>query len=148
MSRVVLLLTTVGLIAGLQAVSIASIQSTSAKSVWDGVYTDEQAVKGAEGYKQDCASCHGDALEGIGQGRPLVGREFISNWDRAPLAELFDKIQLTMPADKPGQLSRERTAAILAFVLKSNQFPAGARDLPSRAEDLQAVRFEAERTVK
>ena len=44
-----------------------------------------------------------------------------------------------MPADKPGKLSRERNAQILAFLLKSNKFPAGAAPLPTDKAALAKV---------
>ena len=33
------------------------------KSVWNGVYTSEQAARGTELYRGKCAECHGDDLE-------------------------------------------------------------------------------------
>ena len=57
--------------------------------------------------------------------------------------DLFEKIQTSMPADKPGQLSREQNAILLAFILNANQFPAGAAELPTDGEHLRQIRFEA-----
>ena len=34
------------------------------RSIWDGVYTDQQAQRGSDLYGRKCASCHGDDLEG------------------------------------------------------------------------------------
>jgi S-disulfanyl-L-cysteine oxidoreductase SoxD len=48
-----------------------------------------------------------------------------------------------MPADRPGQLSREQNADILAFLLSSNGFPAGQKELPTDAPALQKIRFES-----
>jgi len=36
----------------------------SERSVWDGVYTAEQAKRGEALYANNCASCHGSALGG------------------------------------------------------------------------------------
>ena len=33
-------------------------------SVWDGVYTEEQAGRGQALYAKECASCHGASLSG------------------------------------------------------------------------------------
>src|ERR1700677_4631375 len=38
-----------------------------AASVWDGVYTAEQADRGKALYGKQCASCHGAGLDGSGQ---------------------------------------------------------------------------------
>ena len=50
----------------------AAAQSSPA-SVWDGVYTDAQAVRGETAYLQECANCHGTALEGGDMTPPLLG---------------------------------------------------------------------------
>ena len=46
-------------------------QGSETRSVWDGVYTEEQAKRGEELYRKECASCHGYTLVG-GVGAALV----------------------------------------------------------------------------
>jgi hypothetical protein len=58
---------------------------------------------------------------------------------------LFDYVATAMPLDRPGSLSRAANADILAFILKANGFPAGAKELNSSNEDLKAIRFDAVR---
>lgn len=112
-------------------------------SVWDGVYTPAQAEHGAARYRQMCVMCHGPALEGNGEAPPLTGR-FIPDWAGTSLADLFEKIQATMPLFAPATLSSSDTADILAFLLQSNNFPAGSAEL--RAGDtLKLVSFDASR---
>jgi mono/diheme cytochrome c family protein len=41
-------------------------QDKSQASVWDGVYSAEQAVRGEAAYLKSCTSCHGEKLEGQG----------------------------------------------------------------------------------
>jgi hypothetical protein len=48
-----------------------------------------------------------------------------------------------MPQTNPGALSPDQYSDILAFVLKSNGFPAGPRELSKRSEYLNAIRFDA-----
>ena len=48
-----------------------------------------------------------------------------------------------MPADQPGHLSREQNAALLAYILSANKFPAGAAELSTDANLLRQIRFEA-----
>jgi hypothetical protein len=62
-------------------------------------------------------------------GPPLVGESFLANWSARPLAEAVDKIQKTMPFEKPGSLSRLQAADLLAYVLQAGKFPAGPADL-------------------
>jgi S-disulfanyl-L-cysteine oxidoreductase SoxD len=114
-----------------------------AGSVWDGVYTQEQASRGKTLYSKECASCHGEALDGSGQAPPLAGADFKGNWNGQTADDLLEKMQASMPADQPGKLSREQNADILAFLLGFNEFPAGTKELPTDAAVLQKIRFEA-----
>ena len=108
------------------------------RSARDGVYSDAQATRGAARYKEQCALCHGDMLEGA-IGPPLAGDLFLAIWGPLPASELFDKIQNTMPADSPGTLSRPQVAELVAYLLKGNQFPAGSSELSSDAGALKQV---------
>ena len=101
----------------------------AARSAWDGVYGDAQATRGMQHYSLYCAVCHGKALEGSGEAPPMTG-ELVRDWAGMPLSGLFEKIAVTMPLNRPGRLSPDVNADILAFLLKANDFPAGT-DLPS-----------------
>jgi hypothetical protein len=61
---------------------------------------------------------------------------------------LFERIRVSMPADRPGKLSREQNAAVLAFMLNVNQFPSGKTELEHQPEVLKQIRFEAEKPRK
>jgi mono/diheme cytochrome c family protein len=122
---------------------VATIQAQQSASVWDGVYTPEQADRGKTLYSKECASCHGAGLDGSGTAPPLAGADFKGNWNGQTADDLFEKIQTSMPADQPGRLSREQNAGILAFLLASNGFPMGSKELPTDAAMLQKIRFEA-----
>jgi len=137
---------TVLLIAGV--VAHLAGQTKSTRSVWDGIYTDAQAARGDAGYRDACLSCHGAKLDGHGQAPPLAGSDFTSNWNGMSVGDLLDKIQTSMPADRPGQLSAQQNAEILAYILQFNQFPAGASGMPADAAALKDVRFEAQRPVR
>src|SRR5208283_4746057 len=125
-------------------ISCLSGQDKMPQSIWDGIYTDAQAAHGEIGYREACASCHGEKLDGRGQIPPLAGSDFPSNWNGMTVGDLFEKIQTSMPADRPGQLGKEQNAAILAYILRSNKFPAGSNKLPGDADALKSIRFEAE----
>jgi S-disulfanyl-L-cysteine oxidoreductase SoxD len=111
------------------------------QSVWDGVYTDAQADRGKGQYAQHCAVCHGTALEGNGESPPLTG-EFIPDWAGTTLADLYDKIETTMPLNAPGTLRPAIVADILAYLLKENNFPAGQKELDATPATLGAVSFD------
>lgn len=114
-------------------------------SVWDGVYTAEQAKRGAEVYGTACASCHGDQLEGQGQAPPLRGSDFTGKWDKQAADDLFETMKASMPADQPGSLTREQNADVLAYLFQANRFPAGKTELPADAEGLKKIRIEAKK---
>ena len=59
------------------------------------------------------------------------------------LGELAERIRISMPADKPGSLSRPQLADILAFILKVDTFPAGSMPLDPQAAALGQIRFES-----
>jgi mono/diheme cytochrome c family protein len=111
--------------------------------VWDGVYTAEQARRGQVRYDDQCATCHGDTLGGGESAPPLAGGEFLSNWSGLTAGDLFDRTRSTMPQSKPGSLSREANAEILAYILRMNEFPAGKADLPQASEVLREIKIEA-----
>ena len=65
-------------------------QPQATVSVWDGVYTTDQAKRGADLYAKSCASCHGDDLEGEGQAPQLSGSDFTSMWNKQVVDDLFE----------------------------------------------------------
>lgn len=116
------------------------------RSVWSGVYTEDQAARGAEAYQANCQSCHGAQLTGQGEAKPLSGTSFLSSWNGLSVGDLFERVRSTMPMTAPKSLSRDTYADILAYLLKFNGFPAGASELPGRAERLGDIRFDAFKT--
>jgi quinoprotein glucose dehydrogenase len=134
----------------LQVASVAAVfmamlnaQQPPAKTVWDGVYTKEQAQRGESPYKQHCASCHGDMMEGIEMAPALVGGDFIDQWAGQTMGDLFERIRATMPRDRPGRLSRDIDADITAYLLSFNRFPAGAAELSRDTQVLSQIRIQA-----
>ena len=117
--------------------------ASTSRSVWDGVYTEEQAKRGEEMYRRECASCHGDTLVGGGGAAPLAGGAFLSNWNGLTVGDLFDRIRKTMPQGSLGKLTKQQDADILAYLLSFNKFPAGKTELQKQVEFLREIRFEA-----
>jgi S-disulfanyl-L-cysteine oxidoreductase SoxD len=121
----------------------AGLFAQTSRSVWDGVYTSEQSSRGAGLYAAQCASCHGSELTGGESAPPLTGGQFSSNWNGLTVGDLFERIRISMPADRPGRLTREQDADILAFILRVGDFPAGKAELEHQTEVLNQIRFEA-----
>ncbi len=129
--------------AGFVVVICLSVCAQTSRSVWDGVYTDDQAKRGRALYGDHCGSCHGASLEGGESAPALTGGEFLSNWNGLTVGDLFERIRSTMPQNKPRSLSREVNADILAYIFSANQFPAGQAELPHAAEVLKEIKIEA-----
>jgi len=113
------------------------------RSVWDGIFTVDQAKRGEASYQSGCASCHGDSLKGAGESPALTGSAFMSNWSGLPLADLYERIRRTMPKDNPARITRQQKIEILAYILSANKFPSGSVDLPRQPELLKLIRIEA-----
>ena len=113
------------------------------RSVWDGVYTEDQAKRGEAIYRKECAACHGAMLTGGESAPPLTGGPFLANWNGLTMGDLFDRIRKTMPQTNPGRLTRQQDADILAFMLSVNKFPAGKTELYRQSEMLKEIRFES-----
>src|SRR5215467_7450369 len=108
-------------------------------SVWDGVYTTEQAKRGSPLYRQKCGTCHGDKMTGGESAPPLAGGQFLSNWNGLTLDVLFERIRLTMPSDDPAKVGRLPKTDILAYMLSMNRFPPGKTELQHKAELLKEI---------
>ena len=129
-------------IVGLALVAInAYVAAQEPKTTWSGVYTDAQAKRGDAAYASLCASCHSPDLSGVDAAPPLTGNEFNAGWNDLPLNDLLERMRTTMPADKPGSLSRQDAADIIAFILSKDHFPTGETDLPTEAEPLKQIKF-------
>jgi cytochrome c2 len=110
------------------------------QTVNDGIYTDQQAMRGQALYQKRCSACHGANLAGR-TGPPLTGDDFLSNWDTHPLLELANKIFKTMPNDDTDPLTPQDSADLLAYILQTGKFPSGRAELILNEAALKGVTF-------
>jgi mono/diheme cytochrome c family protein len=113
----------------------------AAHSVWDGVYTNEQAERGRAFYARQCAACHGEGLTGQDQVPTLVGPGFLSNWEGQTVAALFEQTRKSMPKNNPNGFSPQEYLDSVALMLKANGFPAGKTELPRSTAELTLLRI-------
>ena len=118
------------------------------RTIWSGVYTEAQAERGEAVYLDACARCHGTNLEGEEVVPPLKGGRFTSSGNGLTLGDLYERIRTTMPYDDPGTLTRQQNADVIAYLLRQGRFPAGQRELASRAEVLRMIAFEATKSSR
>ena len=121
------------------------VAARQVQSVWDGVYTVEQAQRGAPLYQQSCAECHGPDLAGGEMSPGLVGGEFVWNWNGLSVGDLFERLRVSMPQGEPNSVSRQEKADILAFLLQANDFPVGDTELANRTGMLAGINFLAQK---
>jgi len=117
--------------AALTAAAAAGLYAEEKRSVWDGVYSEEQAARGKDEYEYNCGNCHihdlsGDSIKDV---PALAGPDFMAKWAGKSVKELLDYMATNMPQDSRGTLGAKTYADIAAYVLKVNTFPAGAEAL-------------------
>lgn len=123
----------------------SALRAQATRTVWDGVYTEDQAKRGALLFDRECAQCHGPAGAGGGMAPALVDSAFSANYDGQTVGDLFDRNRATMPIGKEGQLSGQQNADITAFMLQCNTFPSGTTELPSQSMTLKQIKYVAEK---
>jgi mono/diheme cytochrome c family protein len=121
--------------------SVSAWQAAGSRTVWDGVYSEQQSTRGKALYVESCAQCHAADLSGGDSAPALSGVSFNANWTDLTLGDLSERIRVSMPADKPGTLSRQQVADLVSFVLSTGAFPTGAAELPVDLEALKQIKF-------
>lgn len=126
-------------------------EQVRSRSIWDGVYTQEQAARGRIAYADPCGKCHGYRLDGAPDDPdmfstpPVAGPKFLRDWDGQTLGALFGYTRTTMPANNPGFLSMQEFVDVLAYMLAASGVPAGETDLPADSGALGGMLIEARR---
>ena len=120
-------------------------QENIMRSVWDGVYTEEQARRGQRTYAQECTQCHLDDLLGDGIAPPLVGAAFSFRWSDLSVGDIFATMRTTMPQGAPASLSARAYVDIAAYLLSVNDYPAGDEELEPDVSTLEQIKIESER---
>lgn len=117
----------------------AASASGGAKTVWDGVFSKEQADRGATAFKSACSECHGNDLAGDGFAPALTGAEFMGNWTDLTVGDLFERIRISMPPSGPSTVTPAQKADIVAHIMNQNKFPAGTAELEPKTEALKLI---------
>lgn len=99
------------------------------KTVWDGVYTQQQATRGAGSFAASCARCHAAEANGGEEGRNLAGKTFWDSFRESTVDHLLDYVSKNMPNGAGGTLSANTYADLVAYILSRNDLPAGSTEL-------------------
>lgn len=125
----------------LSAALAAGAQDASGPSIWSGVFTAAQAKRGNDAYQASCSGCHGSDLHATDpEAVDLTGPAIRARWNGKTLQERFETIRDTMPPGNANTLGDKTYMDILAFILQSNEFPAGNQELvPDTAKTIVFV---------
>ena len=125
------------LVVGLISAGWSSVPAgaQSGASVADGVFTEAQASRGEATFRRVCSACH-DTGE-------FSGGRFRLTWVGQSAGDLFDTIATLMPEGDPGSLTPAQYAAVVAYLLQVNGYPAGESDLPTSLSALRGMEIVA-----
>jgi cytochrome c len=122
------------------SVLVSAQNAAGSKSVWDGVYTAAQAIRGKKLFSETCQDCHMEDLQGDTADIPaLAGDVFLDAWMNKSVDELFTRMRATMPQDSPSSLPVQTYVDIVAYILQANKFPAGKVELKRDADLMKAM---------
>ena len=116
------------------------VRAQEGRTIWDRVYTEDQAARGRKFYGESCASCHKDDLLGDANAPALVGTPFMSRWSGSTVDDVVQTIRSSMPQDAPDSLGTPVYVDIVSYRLKANGGPAGAGELPTDRTLLKQIR--------
>ena len=113
----------------------ASAATDGVRTVLDGVYTEEQALRGEVPYVQTCTECHDE----IASFPVLYGDDFIDNWREDRLETMYAYNKATMPLNEPDTLGEAAYVDLMAYLLWLNDFPYGSEEL--KREDMENIQL-------
>lgn len=118
------------LAASVGAFAKAHTKVAMAASPHAALYSAAQATAGSKAYGANCASCHGAQLEG-GVGPALTGATLntLAKNTKLSVGDMFTFMSQQMPLNAPASLSKAQYSQIMAYILKYNGYPAGAKEL-------------------
>jgi ankyrin repeat protein len=121
----------------------AAQSAPTAKTIWDGVFTQAQAERGRDQYRKSCASCHKADLLGESAAPPLAGPDFSQRWAGSSVDDLVTTIRRSMPMDAPDSLGTPAYVDLVSYLLSVNGSPAGASEMPLESGALKQIQFTA-----
>lgn len=107
----------------------AALASDKAPAITDGIYTLDQARRGAGVMAALCADCHGV--------EDWSGEAFRRRWNEESVYRMFAYIHENMPeAAPPFSLPRDQVTDVLTYIFYLNGVPAGDAELGNDDDSL------------
>ncbi len=92
----------------------------------EGAYTAEQAERGQEVFRMQCAACHGDTL--------------VTAFEKYSTAlKFYHFISGAMPRHAPGSLTEQEYLDLVAYFLDRAEFPQGNSELTADRATLEEI---------
>ena len=110
---------------------LASCSGQVPETSMDGIYTAQQAQRGAGLFESLCARCHSV--------QEFSGRSFDAIWAGVPAAALYTRIANTMPLDQPGSLGIPQVLALMAHIFDENGMPASSTPLEGDMDFMMSI---------
>ncbi|HLF84180.1 MAG TPA: PQQ-binding-like beta-propeller repeat protein, partial [Blastocatellia bacterium] len=122
------------------AVFWAGNVSSASVAQADGLFTAAQAARGGAVYAKRCAECHGQNLEGT-TSTALTGARFTSKWadGKHTVDDLYFVTRTQMPYGAPATLTNQQYIDVVAFMLQSNGYRAGSKEMTATSASLKAT---------
>ncbi len=110
---------------------LAACAEQEPETSMDGIYTAQQAARGAGLFETLCARCHSM--------QEFSGRSFDAIWAGVPAAALYVRIANTMPLDQPGSLSIPQVTSLMAHIFDANGMPTGNSPLEGDMDFMMSI---------
>jgi mono/diheme cytochrome c family protein len=120
-------------------VKAADSPTPGSKTIWDGVFTDQQAQRGQQVYQRACAACHLDSLQGDAVSPPLTGSGFLARFSGQSAHEMVQNLRASMPQNAPDSLGDRAYIDLVSYLLKANGSKTGALELPLDVAELEKI---------
>jgi len=96
-------------------------------------FDHDQVAHGEHLYAESCAKCHGAQLEGI-TAPALSGPAFApASNSHLTIGGIYQYMSTNMPADRPGKMTDDEYADLMAFLLYTNGYDTGNAKLTATA---------------
>jgi cytochrome c5 len=142
--------TTAGLADTSAPAAAAGSAASPAVSIWDGVFTADQAMRGKQVAAAVCSRCHGPRLDGAHgpdqpEAPPIARYTFLSKWDGQTVDSLLGFVKSAMPPQSPGSLTDQQYIDVISYMFQLSNAPAGQAELKPDPAALAGVVIKAER---
>jgi mono/diheme cytochrome c family protein len=116
------------------AVAQETGSSPGAQSSPVAPYTEAQAARGDQVFAKVCSFCHASG--------EFAGATFQTTWNGLSVRKFYDFIRTSMPYDKPGSLTPQQYADVVAYIFQLNAYPATKTEFMPDSMAVDSVLFQ------